>query len=155
LDLSMKAPAWKLAAARVLADVAPRFGMSTGLDTANLSTDPAVGQAARSDPLYHSRMTPGAWREIRSAQADVVRERERIVAPVLFLVAGDDRIVSRRAAEDLARGLAAPAEVVVYEGMFHEVYNERERGRVLADLGAWLDRLLAAAPPAPTAMGRA
>ena len=148
VGLAMQPPAWKLLLARVLADLAPGFGMSTDLDVANLSTDPAVGQAARSDQLYHSRMTPGAWREILAAQRAVVAERGRIATPLLMLVAGDDRIASRSAAEDLARSLAPPADLVVYEGMFHEILNERERDRVLADLGAWLDRALAAAPAA-------
>jgi alpha-beta hydrolase superfamily lysophospholipase len=128
VGLAMQPPAWKLLLARALADLAPGFGMSTDLDVANLSTDPAVGQAARSDQLYHSRMTPGAWREILAAQRAVVAERGRIATPLLML--------------------APPADLVVYEGMFHEILNERERDRVLTDLGAWLDRALAAAPAA-------
>lgn len=148
IDTAMRAPAWKLALAKLLAGPLPGLGIATGLDTANLSTDPSVGAAARSDPLYHSRMTPGAWREIVAAQAAVVAESGRIATPLLMLLAGDDRIASRRAAEDLARALGPPADLVVYEGMFHEILNERERGRVLADLGAWLERALAAAAAA-------
>ena len=135
-----RAPAWKLFLARLLAGPLPGLGISTGLDTAHLSTDPAVGQAARSDPLYHSRMTPAAWREVQAAQAAVVAERGRIAVPLLVLLAGDDRIASRAASEALARTLRA--ETVVYDGMFHEILNERDRARVLADLGAWLDRVV-------------
>ncbi|MGD0484425.1 MAG: lysophospholipase [Gemmatimonadales bacterium] len=133
---------WKLAVARALAGPLPGLGMFTGLDAAHLSTDPAVGQAARSDPLYHSRMTPAAWREIQAAQAAVVTERDRITGPLLILLAGDDRIASTPAAEALARTL--PAETIVYDGMFHEILNERDRARVLADIGAWLDRVVPA-----------
>lgn len=148
---AMRAPAWKLAAARVLADVAPGLGMSTGLDTTLLSTDPSVGDAANRDPLYHQRMTPRAWREILAAQAAVVAERDRVVTPLLMLLAGDDRIVSSAAARELGTALPEPAEIVEYEGMYHEILNERDRARVLADLGAWLDRALARAPAAPAA----
>jgi alpha-beta hydrolase superfamily lysophospholipase len=148
-----RAPAWKLALAKVLAGPLPGLGMSTGLDTASLSTDPAVGQAARSDPLYHSRMTPAAWREIQAAQAAVVAERDRVATPLLFLIAGDDRIASRAASEALARSLRA--ETIVYDGMFHEILNERDRARVLADLGGWLDRLVPPVPSRPAASGKA
>lgn len=148
---AMRAPAWKLAAARVLADVLPGVGMATGLDTGLLSTDPSVGVAADRDPLYHQRMTPRAWREIQAAQSAVVTEADRVTTPLLMLLAGDDRIVSNAAARALGRALPMPAEVVEYDGMFHEILNERERGRVLADLGAWLDRTLSA----PAAAGRA
>jgi alpha-beta hydrolase superfamily lysophospholipase len=148
LALAMHAPAWKVAAARILADLAPGFGMSTGLDTALLSTDAGVGEAARADPLYHGRMTPRAWREILAAQAAVVAEKDRIATPLLMLVAGDDRILSSAASRAFAAALPTPADLIVYEGMFHEILNERDRDRVLADLGAWLDRALAAAPAA-------
>jgi len=150
---AVRAPAWKLLLAKVLAGPLPGLGISTGLDTSHLSTDPAVGQAARSDPLYHSRMTPAAWREIQAAQAAVVAERDRIATPPLFLLAGDDRIASRAASEALARSLRA--EAVVYDGMFHEILNERDRDRVLADLGAWLDRVVPTAPPGAAAAGKA
>ena len=73
--------------------------------------------------------------------------------PDVLLVAGDDRIASRAASEALARSLRA--EVIVYEGMFHEILNERDRGRVLADLGAWLDRVVPPVPPGPAASGKA
>jgi len=148
---AMRPPAWKLAAARVLADVAPGLGMSTGLDTSLLSTDPSVGDAAEGDPLYHQRMTPRAWREIQAAQAAVVAEKDRIATPMLMLLAGDDRIASGGASQALAGALPTPADVIVYEGMYHEVLNERDRARVLADLGAWLTRALERAPAAPAA----
>ena len=146
LALAMHAPAWKVAAARVLADLAPGLGMSTGLDTALLSTDAGVGEAARADPLYHGRMTPRAWREILAAQAAAVAEKDRIATPLLMLLADDDRILSSAASRAFADALPTPADLIVYEGMYHEILNERERDRVFADLGAWLDRSLASAP---------
>jgi alpha-beta hydrolase superfamily lysophospholipase len=146
LALAMHAPAWKVAAARVLADLAPGLGMSTGLDTALLSTDAGVGEAARADPLYHGRMTPRAWREILAAQAAAVAEKDRIATPLLMLLADDDRILSSAASRAFAAALPTPADLIVYEGMYHEILNERERDRVFADLGAWLDRSLASAP---------
>ncbi len=146
LALAMHAPAWKVAAARVLADLAPGLGMSTGLDTALLSTDADVGEAARADPLYHGRITPRAWREILAAQAAAVAEKDRIATPLLMLLADDDRILSSAASRAFAAALPTPADLIVYEGMYHEILNEPERDRVLADLGAWLDRALTAAP---------
>ena len=155
IDVAFKAPAWKLALAKLLAGPVPGLGMSTGLDPAFLSTDPAVGRAALADPLYHSRMTPAAWREIQAAQVAVLAEADRVATPLLFLLAGDDRIVSRAAAEALARALPVAPEVVVYAGMYHEILNERDRARVLHDLGGWLDRVVASAPPAAGASGKA
>jgi alpha-beta hydrolase superfamily lysophospholipase len=144
LAVAMRVPAWKRAVARLLVDVVPGFPVATGLDLTHLSTDPKVGQAAGSDPLYHRVMTPRAYHEILRAQRAVVAEGDRIGVPVLFLLAGDDRIVSRAASEDFARSLAGDVTVRVYDGFFHEVFNEPQRARAYRDVEQWLDHVLAA-----------
>lgn len=147
LAVAMRVPPWKRLFARTVGEVVPALPVGTGLDVALLSTDPGVGQAARSDPLYHRVMTPRAFREISAAQAAVEAEGDRIGAPVLFLLAGDDRIVSRPVAERFARRLAGDVTVRVYDGFYHEVFNEPHRARVFRDVEAWLDRILGGAAP--------
>ena len=144
LAVTMAVQLWKRAVARVLLDLLPALPVATGLDVAHLSTDPAVGQAAKSDHLYHRVMTPRAYREILQAQRAAVAEGDRIAVPLLVLVAGDDRIVSRAASEAFARGLEGDVSVTVYESFFHEIFNEPQRARVYRDVERWLDRVLAA-----------
>jgi alpha-beta hydrolase superfamily lysophospholipase len=145
LATAMRVPAWKRALARALVDLRPGLAVATGIDLAQLSTDPGVGQAARSDPLYHRVMTPRAYRELVQAQAAIVADGALIRVPLLFLLAGDDRIVSRPAAEAFARSLSGDVTVKVYDGFFHEVFNEPRRAQVYADLEPWLDNVLGAA----------
>jgi alpha-beta hydrolase superfamily lysophospholipase len=144
LAVTMAVPLWKRAMARVLLDLLPAVPVATGLDVAHLSTDPAVGQAAKSDHLYHRVMTPRAYHEILQAQRAVVAEGDRITVPLLVLLAGDDRIVSRAASEAFARGLEGDVSVTVYESFFHEIFNEPQRARVYRDVERWLDHVLAA-----------
>jgi len=145
LAVAMRVPGWKRLLARALVEVLPALPVATGLDVAYLSTDPAVGHAARSDPLYHSLMTPRAYREVLAAQAAVVAEGRHIRLPLLFLLAGDDRIVSRPASEAFARSLTGDVTVKSYDGFYHEVFNEPHRARVFRDVEPWLDRVLSAA----------
>jgi alpha-beta hydrolase superfamily lysophospholipase len=147
LAVAMPVPRWKRALARGLVEILPALPVATGLDVAYLSTDPAVGQAARSDHLYHRVMTPRAYREVLAAQAAVIAEGRHIAVPLLVLLAGDDRIVSRPASEAFARSLAGDVTVQVYEGFFHEIFNEPHRARVFRDVEPWLDRVLSAAAP--------
>jgi lysophospholipase len=144
LAVTMAVPLWKRAVARALLDLLPARPVATGLDVAHLSTDPAVGQAAKSDHLYHRVMTPRAYHEILAAQRAVVAEGDRIAVPLLVLLAGDDRIVSRAASEAFARGLKGDVSVTVYESFFHEIFNEPQRARVYRDVERWLDHVLAA-----------
>ena len=153
LAVAMKVAPWKVLLARLLADIRPSLPVATGLDVTHLSTDQAVGQAAKSDPLYHRVMTPRAYRELRAAQAAVVAEGHHIAVPLLFLLAGDDRIVGRQAAEAFARSLSGDVTVRVYDGFFHEVFNEPQRARVFRDVEQWLERVLEA--PAPHGAGPA
>ena len=144
LTVAMKVAPWKVLLARLLADIRPSLPVATGLDVGHLSTDPAVGQAAKSDPLYHRVMSPRAYRELRAAQAAVVAEGHHLAVPLLFLFAGDDRIVGRAAAEAFARALSGDVTVQVYDGFFHELFNEPQRARVFRDVERWLDRVLQA-----------
>lgn len=148
LAVAMRVPGWKRAMARLLGEVLPALPVATGIDLAHLSTDPAVGQAARSDPLYHRVMTPRAWREIQAAQAAVLADGSHIRVPLLLLLAGDDRIVSRPVAEAFARTLASDVTVKTYDGFYHEIFNEPGRARVYRDVEPWLERVLAGAAPA-------
>jgi alpha-beta hydrolase superfamily lysophospholipase len=61
--------------------------------------------------------------------------------PTLVQAAGDDKLVDISGAREFAA--AAPPDLCtlkIYEGLWHEIYNEREpdRTKVLADLTAWL-----------------
>ena len=148
LAVAMAVPVWKRALARVLVEVLPSVPVATGLDLAHLSTDPAVGQAARSDPLYHRVMSPRAYREILAAQAATLAEGRHIRVPLLLLLAGDDRIVSRPASEAFARSLGGDVTVKTYDGFYHEIFNEPQRARVFRDVEPWLERVLSGAAPA-------
>ncbi len=146
LEVAMAVPAWKRAMARALEDVLPALPVATGLDLAHLSTDPAVGQAAEErSALPPGDDAAGVPRDPRRRSAAVVAEGDRIGVPLLVLLAGDDRIVSRAASEAFARVLAGDVTVKVYEGFFHEIFNEPQRARVFRDVEQWLDHVLGGA----------
>jgi alpha-beta hydrolase superfamily lysophospholipase len=146
LALATPVRLWKRALAWALFDLLPALPVRTGLDVGHLSTDPAVGQTALSDPLFHRVMTPRAYREVTHAQRAVRAEGDRIGVPLLVLLAGDDRIASRAASEAFARALRGDVSVTVYEGFFHEIFNEPppRRALVYRDVERWLDHVLAA-----------
>ena len=52
-----------------------------------------------------------------------------------------DRLVELAAVRSLYERIdSRDATVHVYEGLYHEIFNEPERDRVIADLEAWLAR---------------
>ena len=110
----------------------------------HLSRDPAVGPAYTADPLVHQVMTAGAWREIQWAQRVLPADAHRVEAPVLFLLAGEDRIVDSQLARAFADSLKTDVQVRWYAEMYHEVLLDPQRDQVWTDTVAFLiDRGLA------------
>jgi lysophospholipase len=142
LGLATPAPAWKRLVARLLADLWPTLTLRAGVDADHLSRDPAVNAAWAADPACHDVMTPGAWAEIRWAQRAVVADGRRIDCPLLFLLAGEDRVADAHLARAFADGLKAGGAVEMrwYAEMHHEVLNDPQGKRVVADVVEFLGR---------------
>ncbi|HSW03134.1 alpha/beta hydrolase [Aquabacterium sp.] len=123
----------------VLGPLAPNLAVGNGLNPGWVSRDPAVVAAYKKDPLVHDRVSPRLVRFILDGGASVIAQAPRWRVPTQLLYAGADRCVAPRGSAAFAA--AAPNAVLQhqrYEGLSHEIFNEPEQGRVLADLAAWL-----------------
>src|SRR5207248_1902543 len=118
----------------VLQDLWPTLGMPLRLDPEQLSRDPAVNKAYSEDPAVHDVMSPGAWREIKWAQGAVVADGHRIECPLLFLLAGEDRVVDAHLGRAFADGLKGAVLVRWYPEMYHEVLHDPQREQAMGDV---------------------
>ncbi|HXF96192.1 MAG TPA: lysophospholipase [Gemmatimonadales bacterium] len=141
LGLAFTPPAWKVFLGRVLGDLWPTLRLGTGLDPSSLSRDPEVNAAYLRDPLVHGVMTPGAWKEIQWAQRAVPADGHHIECPILFLLAGEDRIVDPHLARAFADSLKSPVEVRWYAEMYHEILHDPKAEQVIGDLLAYVRRM--------------
>jgi alpha-beta hydrolase superfamily lysophospholipase len=124
----------------------PDVAVPNGLDREGLSHDPAVVAAYVADPLVHDRITARLYDALAGAGADARRDAGRVNVPTLLLVAGSDRLVDPAGSRALYAALSPGVGTLhVYDDLFHELFNEREpdRSRVMADLRAWLEPVLA------------
>jgi lysophospholipase len=138
LGLASRPPAWKLLAARALADLWPTLPVPAKVEADVVSRDPAVNQAYANDPAVYEVMTPGAWREIQWAQRAVPADSHRIETPVLFLLAGEDRLVDAHLARAFADSLKAEVRVRWYPEMYHEVLHDPGRDAAFEDMIAFI-----------------
>jgi alpha-beta hydrolase superfamily lysophospholipase len=141
LATALRVPLAKRVAARLLADLWPTCRFGLGLDARDLAHDPAVGASYDADPAVHHVMTPGAWHEIRWAQRVVPADGARIECPLLFQLAGADRIVDAGAARDFAATLRTPLEVRWYLESCHELLLDADREQVMQDLIGFLGQV--------------
>ncbi|HVN42420.1 MAG TPA: lysophospholipase [Steroidobacteraceae bacterium] len=130
---------------RLLSVIAPGFG-ALQLPAAAVSRDPAVVQAYEADPLVFRGAVPARTiAELLGAMAGFRALAGEIHLPVLIQHGTADTLVPLDAAAPIYNAIASSdCTVELYEGLFHEVYNEPERERVIADLLAWLEGHLAA-----------
>jgi alpha-beta hydrolase superfamily lysophospholipase len=129
----------KVAAVRLLAPVAPGLTLPTGLDPELISRDPAVVAAYRADPLVHGRASLAFARDAIAAGDAALAGAGDFPTPLLVLHGGADRITFPAGSQRFAAAVPGDCRLVVYDGLYHEIHNEPEQERVLADVVAWLD----------------
>jgi acylglycerol lipase len=134
-------PAAIILIGRVLSVLVPRVGLVPPVGAEGVCRDPAVVKAYLADPLVcRGMMTARLGAELIGAMERVRAEANRITLPVLILQGGADRLVDPSGARILYEKITSPdKKLVVYEGFFHEVFNEPQHDRVLTDVERWLE----------------
>jgi alpha-beta hydrolase superfamily lysophospholipase len=148
--LAVRISAFQRLLFHALGRLVPGASFPNGLDVAAISHDAEVVAAYRADPLIHSRVTPGLFRYMLDAMAEVTAAEPDPAVPVLLQVSGADRLVDPEGARRFLNRLAPQRGTLHwYEDAYHEVFNEtsERRERVLRDLTDWIDTQLAVSIP--------
>ena len=136
-----------LLAGKVLSALLPRLGL-VRLEAEGVSRDPAVVRAYREDPLvFTGKITARLGTELLQAMGRVLAEAQKIRRPLLILQGAADKLVDPRGAQVLFDRVGSVDKTIkVYEGLYHEVFNEPENDQVLGDVETWLARQLESRP---------
>jgi acylglycerol lipase len=134
----------KKAFAKQMSKTFPKLRASSGVDPQLLSHDPEEVEAYKNDPLVHYKKITArlGWEMIKSFE-----EATEIVGdfklPVLIQRGAEDSVMT--GTEELKDAFKVDDFTYkVYDGLYHEIYNEleKDRTRVLKDLIDWLDKHL-------------
>ncbi len=128
---------------KILSGLIPKLGL-VGLSADGVSRDPAVVQAYVSDPLvYRGKATARLAAEMLKAIQTVSAQAARITLPILIVQGSADRLVDPAGARMLYDAVSsADREIRIYDGFYHEVFNEPEHDKVLRDVEIWLEARL-------------
>jgi alpha-beta hydrolase superfamily lysophospholipase len=142
--LRTREPAALRRLAGVLAGVAPRLPLRSGLPLEQISHDAHVVAGYRQDPLRSGWITPRLADFIFRAGTSTIADASRLRVPSLLLVAGSDSLVDPAGSRDFSAA-AAPTQLLTtrfFSTLYHELFNEAEPGRsqVLMQLNDWLGR---------------
>jgi len=142
LGVVVKVPAIKAFLGKAMSSLWPGLSLNNELDASKLSHDEQVVAAYRNDPLVHNRATARWFTEFLSAMENANNQISEIKVPFLMQIAGDDHLVNAAASKSFFERLSSKDKTLhVYEGLYHEIFNEKEEARkpAIDDLESWID----------------
>ena len=123
----------------ILSRVAPRMLVESNLDAQAISRDSAVVETYLNDPLVSKKVSTRWYSEIIKSMKSAHKSAPKLETPMLVMQSGADRLVDPAAparwAETTPGGMA---ESVLWEGLYHEMFNEPEKEKVRAKTLEWL-----------------
>ena len=127
-------------AGKILSVVMPRAGIIQ-LDAEGICRDPAVVDAYVNDPLvYTGKITARLGAEMLKTIQHVTGSAIKIRLPIMIVQGGSDKLVDPSGAQLLYDAVSSEDKTIkIYDGLYHEVFNEPEHLQVLDDVQVWLD----------------
>ena len=124
---------------KILSAIAPKAGV-LALDATSISRDPEVVNTYANDPLvFHGKTPARLAAEMLRAMARVTAEVGKISLPFITVQGGSDKLVDPDGTRMLYEKSSSKDKTIkIYDGLYHEVFNEPEREVVLKDVETWL-----------------
>jgi lysophospholipase len=108
-----------------------------------VSTDPAVVQAYKDDPLVYQGPPPRGMIEAMAGVATLVERLPSITIPVQIMHGAADLIVPADAYRAVVSGVSSDDVVArLWPGLYHEIFNEPTAGAVVGALVSWISARL-------------
>jgi len=141
LQTGWEPTAWKISLARVLKGIVPKLAMDSDFDPNNVTSNPAVLEAYKTDPMITNMVSMGAAMTILAAQERIRTGSAAMRLPFLIMHGTEDKLAAPAASKVFYEGATAVADkkLVYYEGYYHEIFNEVNNQPVLGELIAWLN----------------
>lgn len=103
-------------------------------------SDPAVGEAYLADPFVIKEFSVALLLAVHDGHLWLRENVEAFADPVILLHGGDDGLVSPQDSIDMFEQITSTDKSLrIYAGLFHEIFNEFKKDRVIRDTIEWLD----------------
>ena len=132
-------PAWQVLLLRLFSVLAPGL-KALELDANAICRDPAVVENYVADPLVHHENIPARMVvSLFDEGARVMARARDISLPVLLLHGAEDQLTSASASTEFVDMLAShDKQCTIYDGMYHELFNEPEQEAILKTCCEWI-----------------
>jgi len=142
--IRVKVPAWKAFIGRTVSRLIPALSMNNELNANMLSHNTDVVKAYLGDPLVHAKVSSRWFTEVTQTMEDTLNIADRLNIPILMLHAGADRLADPVGSKEIFGRLRVESKALkIYDGFYHEIYNEVNREEPIRDTIEWLRKRLA------------
>lgn len=132
----------KKKAGNIFSRYLPAFSMRTGLNPDHLSHDSRVIREYKSDNLVHKKASARWYTSFIAAGEFAVQQAGAISCPLLILHGGDDMLAALSGSEEFFLNVRAKeSELRVFDGFFHEIFNELEKEKVFQAMAGWMAKI--------------
>jgi acylglycerol lipase len=126
--------------AGILSVLLPKMG-ATVIDASAISQDQAVVDAYVNDPLvYRGKIRARTGAELIKTMQQLPAQMPEINLPILIMHGTADQLGNPEGSRLLYERVGSKDKTLkLYEGFYHEIFNEPGREQVFADMETWLD----------------
>ena len=129
--------------AKFLSKIVPKMKIESKIDPNILTHDKEIAQKYANDPLVFKFTTVRLGAEMFSAGDDTLKQAHKLKVPILILHGGEDMLVSPRGSQIFFEKVPIEdKKLIIYPGLYHEIFNEIEREKVLKDVLDWVEKHL-------------
>ncbi len=139
--LAVRVPPIKDYASKILDRWWPTLTLHNELRYSDLSRDEETLKGYEHDVLRHDKISASVYLGMLEAFTTVREKAASLTLPVLIQIAGQDRIVSSAASQEVFALLTARKSVLeIYPESFHEIYNDLDREQAFTDLRKFINQ---------------
>lgn len=143
IESPQQPPAIQVAIIKFLASIAPKLRLIK-LEARGISRDSEVVEKYFNDPLVgQAKLTSGFLVSMLEAMNFCKANANKITLPIKIMHGGDDNITSPEGSEWLFNHISSEdKDLVIYNGLYHEIFNEPEQQQVIDDTIGWINKHL-------------
>ncbi|MEM7106347.1 MAG: lysophospholipase [Bacteroidota bacterium] len=143
IRLAFEPPKFLIWLARISNKIAPGFTQGNNLKTEHISTDPVEVKKYENDPLVHDRITSATAVNMFDACDWLLAQKTELSVPALIMHGSSDQIIAASGSQDFAANNSGDITTKLWEGMYHEVHNEKDKQAVFNYTLEWVNSKLA------------
>jgi len=142
LKLAFEPPAFKIFLGKMMKNIYPGFSQENEINPNHISRDPAEVEKYKKDTLNHNRITAETAMGLLSWGDYALAHASELDIPTLLIHGSSDQLTSHQGTIQFHEKSKRNSEIILYEGLYHELHNEPEKEKVLNDVLFFLNKHL-------------